>query len=207
MTALDFPSSPSNGDIYEDYKYNSAKGAWLRIKDPIPAEKFFIGETAPIGPTAGQFWLDSSDGIAYAYYDDGDSEQWIQFGVGREGPTGPQGLVGDTGPTGPEGSPSSAYKSIVTTTAASFTPTASNVGDLISVNRASLCTITMDLGVLEPTQQLAVLRFGSGAVAIEPGAGVALVSVLTRRSLAYQYSIATIIGINSSTYLLVGDLV
>lgn len=95
MTALDFPTGPSNGDIYNEYIYNSAKGAWLRIKNPVPAEKFFIGENAPTGPTAGQFWLDSSDGIAYAYYDDGSSAQWVQFGVGREGPTGP------TGPTGP----------------------------------------------------------------------------------------------------------
>jgi hypothetical protein len=100
VTALDFPTGPSNGDIYDEYVYNSAKGAWLRIKDPIPAEKFFISETAPVGPVAGQFWLDSSDGIAYVYYDDGDSDQWIQFGVGREGPLGP---TGPTGPTGANG--------------------------------------------------------------------------------------------------------
>jgi hypothetical protein len=95
MTALNFPSAPDDGDIYDDFQYSSAKTAWLRIKDPVPAEKFFIGETAPVGPAAGQFWLDSSDGAAYVYYDDGDSDQWIQFGVGRKGPTGP------TGPTGP----------------------------------------------------------------------------------------------------------
>lgn len=104
MAALDFPTGPTNGDIYDEYVYNSAKGAWLRIKDPVPAEKFFIGETAPAGPVAGQFWLDSSDGISYVYYNDGDSSQWLQFGVGREGPLGPTGSLGPTGPTGATGS-------------------------------------------------------------------------------------------------------
>jgi len=206
MTTLNFPSAPDDGDIYENFKYSSAKQAWLRIKNPVPPEKFFIGETAPTGPAAGQFWLDSSDGIAYVYYDDGDSDQWIQFGVGREGPTGPAGQSSTIpGPTGPAGSPSLAYKSIVST--GSFAPTSSNAGDLIVVGSASATTITMNLNVLAPAEQLAVLRFGTGAVSVAPGAGVTLVSVLTRRSLAFQYSIATIIGINSTTYLLVGDLV
>jgi hypothetical protein len=97
MTVLDFPADPADGDIYETFRYNEDRGAWIRIKDPIPAEKFFIGETAPDNPEAGEFWLDSTSGISYVYYIDEDSGQWIQFGVGREGPLGP------TGPTGPPG--------------------------------------------------------------------------------------------------------
>lgn len=99
MTALDFPSSPSNGDIYDDFQYSSAKTAWLRIKQPLPPEKFSVGINPPDFPENGEFWLDSSDGISYVYYEDVDSAQWVQFGVGREGPMGPQGPTGATGPT------------------------------------------------------------------------------------------------------------
>jgi|DEB0MinimDraft_10_1074344.scaffolds.fasta_scaffold511820_1 hypothetical protein len=29
MAALDFPASPSDGDIYENYVYNGTIGAWV----------------------------------------------------------------------------------------------------------------------------------------------------------------------------------
>lgn len=31
MTALNFPSSPSNGDVYENYVYDSTTGVWKRL--------------------------------------------------------------------------------------------------------------------------------------------------------------------------------
>jgi len=31
MTALDFPTSPSNGDTYENYVYDSTDGVWKRV--------------------------------------------------------------------------------------------------------------------------------------------------------------------------------
>ena len=31
MTALDFPSSPSNGDTYENYVYDATAGVWKRV--------------------------------------------------------------------------------------------------------------------------------------------------------------------------------
>ena len=30
MTALNFPNSPSNGDTYQGYTYNSTKGTWTK---------------------------------------------------------------------------------------------------------------------------------------------------------------------------------
>ena len=30
MTALNFPDSPSNGDTYQGYTYNSTKGTWTK---------------------------------------------------------------------------------------------------------------------------------------------------------------------------------
>lgn len=31
MTALDFPNSPSNGDIYNDFIYDATKGVWRSL--------------------------------------------------------------------------------------------------------------------------------------------------------------------------------
>jgi hypothetical protein len=31
MTALDFPNSPSNGDIYDDFIYDATKGVWRSL--------------------------------------------------------------------------------------------------------------------------------------------------------------------------------
>ena len=37
MTALNFPDSPSNGDTYQGYTYNSTKGTWAKPLAPDPA--------------------------------------------------------------------------------------------------------------------------------------------------------------------------
>jgi hypothetical protein len=81
MTALDFPSSPSNGDTYGNYIYNSAKGVW-RIQPNVPGinSQFYVSETAPADPANGEIWLNSADGSTYIYYVDGDSSQWIEIG-------------------------------------------------------------------------------------------------------------------------------
>ena len=71
-----------------------------------------ISSSPPANPTAGQFWLKDDTGELYIYYNDGDSNQWIQP-VGGAGPTGATGLTGSpggatgatgvAGPTGPVG--------------------------------------------------------------------------------------------------------
>ena len=36
-----------------------------------------ISDSAPSSPSAGDLWFDSSEGIMYIYYNDGDSSQWV----------------------------------------------------------------------------------------------------------------------------------
>lgn len=36
-----------------------------------------ISDSAPSSPSAGDLWFDSSEGIMYIYYNDGDSAQWV----------------------------------------------------------------------------------------------------------------------------------
>jgi hypothetical protein len=52
MTALDFPTSPSNGDTYENYVYDSTDGVWKRIASGI--ELNGISDVTLSSPTDGQ---------------------------------------------------------------------------------------------------------------------------------------------------------
>lgn len=62
-----------------------------------------ISETPPASPTANAVWWDSDTGIPYIYYDDGNTAQWVSFGMGETGATGPVGPTGAQGPQGPQG--------------------------------------------------------------------------------------------------------
>jgi hypothetical protein len=39
-----------------------------------------ISDTPPDDPTPGEEWVDAGSGLRYTYYDDGDSQQWVEFG-------------------------------------------------------------------------------------------------------------------------------
>lgn len=76
MTALDFPSSPSNGQPYGSYYYDSAKGAWR--SNPASAMAAVPSPTPPTNPVAGNLWLNTNDGVLFVYYNDGDTAQWVE---------------------------------------------------------------------------------------------------------------------------------
>ena len=84
MTALDFPSSPSNGDIYENYVYDSTVGAWKRIASGI--ELGGISDVTITSPTDGQ---------ALVY--DSATSTWVN----GEGSTVPV-IISETAPVSPE---------------------------------------------------------------------------------------------------------
>ncbi len=54
MTALNFPDSPSNGDTYQGYTYNSTKGTWAKPADPDARTAVYANIAAlPTSGTAG----------------------------------------------------------------------------------------------------------------------------------------------------------
>lgn len=79
MTALDFPSSPTNGQVYENYTYDSVRGIW-NINPQGVASRFTVSDTKPSPATNGDAWFDSTEGVTYIYYDDGTSAQWVESG-------------------------------------------------------------------------------------------------------------------------------
>ncbi len=83
MAALNFPSSPTNGQTYTDngvtFVYNSTVGAW---EGSISSggggggggSSVTVSDTAPTSPSEGDIWFDSTDGRLYTYYD----SSWIE---------------------------------------------------------------------------------------------------------------------------------
>ena len=59
---------------------HSAMGNYINAADPGSGSgrAVSISATQPSLPTEGNLWLDSNTGILYVYFDDGDSEHWIQ---------------------------------------------------------------------------------------------------------------------------------
>jgi hypothetical protein len=75
MAYLNFPSNPSNGDLFDKYIYNGTKDVW----DLVPNEttQFFVNTTKPSNPKNGTGWLNPETGKTYVYYVDTDGGQWI----------------------------------------------------------------------------------------------------------------------------------
>ena len=74
--ALDFPASPSNGQIFSSggisWTFDGDK--WKVSSSSI--EPVFISSSTPTG-VAGQIYWDSDESTAYIYYDDGNTAQWV----------------------------------------------------------------------------------------------------------------------------------
>lgn len=77
MAAMDFPSSPTDGQVYGNYVYSAANGAWLA--NPQPQNVAVSSPTAPSNPTANTLWYNTQDGNTYIYYYDGNTYQWVQL--------------------------------------------------------------------------------------------------------------------------------
>lgn len=74
---LDFPSSPVDGQVYDNWIYSSAKGAWLA--KPLEPTTAVTSDTAPPNPIDGDMWYNTNDGTTYVWFDDGDSAQWVEM--------------------------------------------------------------------------------------------------------------------------------
>ena len=74
--AIQFPASPTNGQVYQGYYYDSTLLAWKA--SPVSAGPVAIADTAPSGAIHGDMWYNSLDGSSYIYVNDGTSSQWVE---------------------------------------------------------------------------------------------------------------------------------
>jgi hypothetical protein len=64
-------------------------------------QSFVSSVTAPTSPIDGDGWFNTDNGITSVYYDDGDSQQWVEIAQGGlRGPAGVGIQYSDTAPTG-----------------------------------------------------------------------------------------------------------
>ena len=105
--AINFPTSPSNGDTVTEgnitYTYNATKGYWVSTESSGGGggSSVTVSDTAPASPSDGDMWYNSLSLKMFVYYNDGSSSQWV--------PASPQqaGADGATGPAGADGSATS----------------------------------------------------------------------------------------------------
>jgi hypothetical protein len=76
MAAIDFPASPTVGQIFAagngaTYQWNGT--LWL----PIGTQAMYVGDTPPATPGPNQLWWNSTLGSMFIYYNDGNSTQWV----------------------------------------------------------------------------------------------------------------------------------
>jgi hypothetical protein len=67
----------------------------------------YVTDTAPVNPTTGQVWMDSTTGEFYIYT----GTAWV-IATGATGLTGATGPTGSIGPTGPAGASATAAKTL-----------------------------------------------------------------------------------------------
>lgn len=93
MAALDFPASPTNGQVFtsngSSWTYDSTKVAWR--SSPYEPGAAITSATAPTTPQNGDIWFNTNDGTLYTYYNDGTTAQWVE--VRSEIATSQVGLV------------------------------------------------------------------------------------------------------------------
>jgi hypothetical protein len=80
---IDFPSSPTNGQVYDKWTWNGSVWA-LTAGDRGGAGFTFSQDTVPIATKKGDTWFQTSTGDSFVWVDDGSSTQWVQFGPGRK---------------------------------------------------------------------------------------------------------------------------
>lgn len=80
--AYDFPNSPTVGQIYTPaggpaWQWNGT--AWL-VQGAVGQTYagMYVGDTPPGSPTAGMLWYESDTGNTFVWFDDGNSQQWVQ---------------------------------------------------------------------------------------------------------------------------------
>lgn len=76
MPALDFPASPTDGQVYGNWIWSSSKGAWQA--KPMESAKTVTSDVPPANPADGDQWFSTVDGVLYVYVVDIDGGQWVE---------------------------------------------------------------------------------------------------------------------------------
>ena len=100
--AINFPTSPSNGDTVTEgnitYTYNATKGYWVSVEGSGGGgSSVTVSDTAPTSPSDGDMWYNSLSLKMFVYYNDGSSSQWVPASPQQAGVAGADGAAGADG--------------------------------------------------------------------------------------------------------------
>ena len=69
---MNFPSNPTNGQVYENYYYDAASTSWR--SNPLTNGPAYISDIIPSGAPNGGMWYNSTDGTLFIKYND----TWVE---------------------------------------------------------------------------------------------------------------------------------
>lgn len=67
------PEAPTDGQ-----QYARQNAAWAVVGSASAAATLYVQATAPASPAANAMWWNTTDGVLYIYYFDGNSSQWVE---------------------------------------------------------------------------------------------------------------------------------
>ena len=83
MAAVNFPTSPTNGQLFvhegKVFTWDSTNSIWSRNPTSAGSAEIASSETPPSSPVNGAVWFNTSTMGLYVYYSDGTSSQWVQI--------------------------------------------------------------------------------------------------------------------------------
>lgn len=187
-----------------------ANGSWVQVTGGGGGSSVTTADTAPVSPSDGDLWWNSTDGNLYVYYDDGTSSQWVVSAVGQTGPQGPSGTlaVGSTA-TGFPGtnasvnnsgnSTSAVFDFIIPrgTTVASGTTTTLFPGASATVtNSGNTSDLVLDFGVPRGT----TISVGSTTTVL-PGVSASVTNSGNTSDLVLNFSVprGTVVNVGTTT--------
>ena len=75
MAAIDFPASPTNGQVF--VAGNGVTYVWNGTLWLAGTTASMSSDTPPSNPTVNQLWFNSALGQLFIYYNDGNTSQWV----------------------------------------------------------------------------------------------------------------------------------
>ena len=75
--AIDFPASPTPGQVFQGYYWDNDKQAWRSETPSVGA--VVTSTTTPTGAKNGDLWYNTNDGTLYVYFDNGITAYWTEI--------------------------------------------------------------------------------------------------------------------------------
>jgi hypothetical protein len=72
MAAFNFPSSPTIGQVYQNYSWDGEK--WINATS---SGAIYVNDPPPPNAPVNSLWWNSANGTLYIRYNDGNSTQWV----------------------------------------------------------------------------------------------------------------------------------